>query len=353
MTIGVSLKPHQIDDEHLAYFRQLGCENVVAWVPLPAGNGVWGIEELQQLKRRINRHGLKLSAIENIHPAHWDHIVLGEEGAGQQMENLIATIHNIGEAGIPCLAYNFSVIGVWGYHSERDNREGRGGARIKKFDIDKIPTEDPPGNREFWFNSIQAPHLFDQSLERRSKAGILSPLDESTLWIRLENFLRKAVPAAEQAGVKLAAHPDDPPVGRLRGIARLLVSVKNLKRLIETVPSPSNCITFCQGTIATMADADILEDIRFFAAREKIAYVHFRNVRGRYPRWQEVFIDEGEIDMLEALKVYRDHGFLGTFIPDHTPYMDLPGELWWETGMAYALGYLQAARQALNRRDDH
>jgi mannonate dehydratase len=352
MKIGVSLKPHMINDAHLSYFRQLGCDSVVAWVPLPAGDGVWSAVDLSLLKRKVNKHGLELSAIENVHPAHWDHVVLDEPGKDRQMENLLATIRNMGEVGIPCLAYNFSVLGVWGYHSERDNTEGRGGARIKKFDLDRIPAEEPPGNREFWFNSIQAPHLFDQDLARRPEEGLLPVVEVSAMWQRLAYFLYKVVPAAERAGVVLAAHPDDPPVPKLRKIARLLVSVASLKRLVEIIPSPSNRIAFCQGTITTMADSNVLEDIRYFASREKVAYVHFRSVQGRYPRWREVFIDEGEVDMLEALRVYKESGFDGLFIPDHTPYLELPAELWWETGMAYALGYMQAGRQTLRGDDD-
>ena len=80
-----------------------------------------------------------------------------------------------------------------------------------------------------------------------------------------------------------------------------------------------------------------------------MAYVHFRNVRGRYPRWQEVFVDEGDTDMVEAMRAYRECGSQGTIIPDHTPHTSLPGELWWETGMVYALGYMRACRQALNK----
>ena len=346
MKFGVSLKPHMIDDAHLAYFRQLGCESIIAWVPLPAGDGTWRTADLKRLREVVNKHGLELAGIEGIHPAHWDHVVLDEPGKDIQMQNLLSTIRNMGEAGIPCLSYNFSIVGVWGYYSERDNQDGRGGARVKKFDIHRVPADNLPGNREFWFNSIQAPRLFEQSLSRRSAEGTLPPVDEEALWERVEYFLSSALPVAEEAGVKLAAHPDDPPAPVLRRIARLLVSVENLKRLIEVVPSPCNCIAFCQGTISTMRDAEILKDIRYFAERDKIAMVHFRNVRGRYPRWQEVFIDEGDTDMLEAMKIYLDCGYGATMIPDHTPYMDLPGELWWEVGMAYALGYMQAARQA-------
>jgi mannonate dehydratase len=349
MKLGISLKPKMIEPNHLEYFRQFGCESIIGWVPLPAGDGIWHLEDLLRLKDLINRHDMEFTAIEGIHPAHWDHIVLDEPGKERQMADLQQTIRNMGKAGIPCLSYLFSIVGVWGYYSERDNREGRGGAKVKKFDVDRVPTADPPGNREFWFRTIQDPSLFEKDLERRPAEGTLPQVEQEKLWERLHWFLSRAVPVAEEAGVILAAHPDDPPVPKLRGIARLLHTEESLQRLLDLVPSPSNRLAFCQGTISTMNGVKILDTIRRFAGNNNIAYVHFRNVRGKYPRWQEVFIDEGDTDMIEAMRVYGEAGFQGTMIPDHTPHTSLPGELWWETGMVHGLGYMQACRQAINK----
>ena len=353
MKLGVSLKPKMVEPEHLDFFRQFGCESIITWVPLPAGDGIWHVEDLARVKDMINSRGMEWAAIENIHPAHWDHIVLDEPGKEEQMENLLATIRNMGEVGVPCLGYSFSIVGVWGYYSELDNREGRGGARVKKFDAERIPTGSPPGNREFWFRTVQDPELFEKDLERRPAEGTIPPVDEARLWDRLEYFLSRAVPVAEEAGVTLAAHPDDPPVPELRGMARLFYSPENLQRLIDLVPSPRNSLTFCQGTVSTMRGVDIVQAIHRFASQDRIAYVHFRNVRGAYPRWREVFIDEGDTDMIEAMKAYLEHGFAGTMIPDHTPHTSLTGDLWWETGMTYGLGYMQACRQALGGYASH
>jgi mannonate dehydratase len=129
----------------------------------------------------------------------------------------------------------------------------------------------------------------------------------------------------------------------------LLYSEAALQRLLDLVPSEHNCLAFCQGTISTMEGVHIIETIKRFASQNRIAMVHFRNVRGQYPRWQEVFIDEGDTDMLEAMRAYRENGFEGPIIPDHTPYVDLAGEMWWETGMAFGLGYMHALRRALDR----
>ena len=337
MKLGLGLKPHQWDDEHLAFARQLGCRSIVAWMPLPQGDGVWHVEDLTRLRRQVERHGLELGAVENLHPAHWDHVVLGERGRDEQTANVCQTIRNVGAAGIPVLGYSFSVVGVWGYYSDGDNRDGRGGAGIKRFDIEKLPTDDPPDNQRFWFNT---------TLPQRSPNGTIPPVEEDEMWRRLECFLTKAVPVAEEAGVRLAAHPDDPPVPTLRRMYRPLTCVENLQRLIDLVPSRSNCLEFCQGTVAAMPQTDVIAAIRRFASQDRIAYVHFRNVSRMLPCYDEVFIDEGRIDMMEALRAYRDGGFEGTLIPDHTPRVSCAAP--WEAGMSYALGFMKAAMRAAN-----
>jgi mannonate dehydratase len=173
----------------------------------------------------------------------------------------------------------------------------------------------------------------------------VGPVSEAEIWARFGEFLEAVIPVAEEAGVRLAIHPEDPPVGELRGTSRLAYSPERLQRVMELVPSASNAIEFCQGAIGEMAGSDLYAMIDRYAREDKIAYVHFRNVRGRVPDYTEVFIDEGDTDMLEALRIYRRNGFTGVIIPDHTPQMicDAP----WHAGMAYALGYMRAAMRAV------
>lgn len=336
MKLGLALKPHLWDDEHLALARQLGCESIVAWVPLPAGDGIWHVKDLAQLKSQVNKHGMELAAIENPHPAHWDKILLGEDGKEEQMQKMQQTILNMGEVGIPCFGYNFSIVGVWGHWQEANNTDGRGGAGVKSFDIDKIPTVEPPNNQNVWFNT---------TLEHRSPHGNIPPADEGAVWERLKYFLGNLLPVAEKAKVVLAAHPEDPPVKELRQMARVLSSVENFEKLMTMFKSEYNCIEFCQGTFAEMYNADIISTIRKFGSQKKIAYVHFRNVSSTLPRFHEVFIDEGYVNMLEAIKTYQEVGFEGTIIPDHTPFVSSKDS--WSTGMGYALGYIRACLQML------
>lgn len=337
MNLGIAMKPAMWSDVHLRLARQLGCESVVAWVPFPEGDGVWHEEQFRALVRQAEVHGLRLEAIENFHPAHWDHVVLGEPGREEQMENLCRTIRNAGRAGIRCFGYNFSACGVQGYRTDYNsgNQDGRGLAATKSFDEAMIPTE-PQCNPYFWFNT---------RIERRGTAGILPPCGAEEFWARFRWFLERALPVAEEAGIKLCAHPDDPPVAFLRGIYRPLHSPAGMRRLLTLVPSPSNCLEFCQGTISTMPDADIYSLIEEFASAGRIGYVHFRNTSGRLPRYSEVFIDEGYVDMPRALRLYRKCGFDGTVIPDHTPQVSAVSP--WETGVGYALGYIRGLMQSL------
>ena len=336
MKLGLGLKPHQWGDDHLAFARQMGCESIVAWVPLPPGDGVWHEEDLRRLKEKVSRHDMELAAIENLHPGHWDHVLLGEDGRDEQIDNVCRTIRNLGAVGIGCLGYSFSIVGVWGHWSTGDNTDGRGGAGVLHFDADKIPDAGPPNNQRFWL---------DIPVPERSPEATIPPVDAEEMWRRLEYFLERVVPVAEEAGVRLAAHPDDPPVPALRGTRRLLHSVANLQRLLDIAPGPCNCLEFCQGTVAEMAGVDVIAAIRRFASQGRIAYVHFRNVSATVPRFSEVFVDDGRVDMLEALRAYRDSGFDGVLIPDHTPIVSTAAP--WETGMAFALGYLRAGLQAL------
>lgn len=155
------------------------------------------------------------------------------------------------------------------------------------------------------------------------------------------------LPVAEEAGVKLALHPDDPPVDQLRLTARLVNQPAKYQRVIDLNNSPSNCLEFCMGSIQEMSEGDIYESLDTYSKQKKIGYIHFRNVKGKVPFYKEVFVDEGDIDMLRALKILRQNNFDGVLIPDHTPEMSCDAP--WHAGMAFALGYMNAALQSLDK----
>jgi len=301
------------DDETLRFARQLGVDGIIVHSPRLEGDGLWEFRPLLQLRRRVEAAGLELAAIENMPFDFYDKIAFGLPGRDEQMEKVRKSIRNLGRAGIPILGYHFALLGVW--RTER-TPTGRGSALVTKY---------------------------DHELVRHAPTCEMGEYDDETVWRNLTCLLKAVVPVAEEEGVVLALHPDDPPVPSIAGTARIIRSIEAYKRVMEIVPSPSNAIEFCQGTISEMCASpeEVYEAIRYFGSRGKIAYVHFRNVRGTVPRFEETFIDEGKVDMLQAMRAYQEVGFDGVLIVDHTPGMvgDTP---WGHRGRAYAIGYIKA-----------
>jgi mannonate dehydratase len=178
-----------------------------------------------------------------------------------------------------------------------------------------------------------------------TEAGIVT---EDQLWDNLRYYLERIVPIAEKAKVKLALHPDDPPISPIRGVSRILRNAEALQRAIDLVPSEYSGITLCQGTLAT-AGEHIPDVIRHFARQNKLFFVHFRDVVGTPDKFHETFHDDGKTDMYEAMKVYYEVGFDGPSRPDHVPTMEgeantNPG---YETlGRLYGVGYIKGLMEA-------
>jgi mannonate dehydratase len=159
--------------------------------------------------------------------------------------------------------------------------------------------------------------------------------------------LEEIVPVAEASGVRLAAHPDDPPMPAMRGQPRLVYQPSLYQRLLDLKPSPANALEFCLGSLAEMTEGDIYQTVENYSRQGKLAYVHFRNVRGKVPHYKETFVDDGEIDMPRVLRILKRNRFDGVLIPDHTPQMTCAAP--WHAGMAFAMGYLKAALQLIEK----
>lgn len=341
MKVGLGLHSRLLTPENLRFARQMGATHVVAHLsdysrsgrraaaPNPDGRPpFWSYEELRDLRALVNAEGLELAAIENFEPVFWHDVLLDGPRKVEQMAGLKTIIRNMGRAGIPCMGYNFSIAGVWG---RTPGSWARGGAKTVGFVADEAPEQTPIPNGTVW-NTVYDPS---------APAGTIGAITPDQLWSRLEYFLKELVPVATEAGVRLAAHPDDPPLPTLRGTPRLVYKPELYQRLLDVVPSYYNALEFCQGTVAEMnGEMDVYEAIDRYAAQGRIAYVHFRNVRGKVPNYHEVFIDEGDVDMLRAIRLYHKHGYDGVVIPDHTPSPECPAP--WHAGMAYALGYIRA-----------
>jgi len=328
--LGLGLYPRILTSENLRFARQMGASHIVAHLPDWSRSGMrkgvspedrnpplWTYEELRDLRAFVNAEGLELAAIENFEPVHWHDVLLDGPKKAEQVEGLKQIIRNMGRAGIPVMGYNFSI--AIGYQEA------------------EAPEHSPIPLGTVW-NTVydpDAPH------------GDIGTIGAEEFWSRAEYFLTEVVPVAEAAGVRLAAHPDDPPLPVVRGTARLVYRPELYQRLLDIYPSRSNALEFCQGTVAEMVsdEMDVYDAIDRYASQGAIAYVHFRNVRGKVPSYEEVFLDEGDVDMFRALRLYVKHGYDGVMIPDHTPSVESAAP--WHTGMAWALGYMRAAIQLI------
>jgi len=347
MKLGFGLYKHMLNTEHYNFAKQCGATHLVihlvdyfghnkdsadqpiggteGWGKAGNANQIWSLEELIGIKKEINNHGLELEAIENFDPAHWYDILLDGPKKKVQIENLKQLIRNVGRAGIPIFGYNFSLAGV----SSRDiGPYARGGAL--SVGMNGSVDETPIPNGMVW-NMIYDENALDGSLPK---------IDHEELWKRLKYFLNEIIPVAEAAGVKMAAHPDDPPMPYVRNTPRLVYQPDLYQKLIDIKPSLSNNLEFCLGSIAEMTEGDVYEATDIYSKQDKISYIHFRNITGKVPYYKEVFVDEGDIDMVKILKILKKNNFEGVLIPDHTPQMtcDAP----WYAGMAYTMGYMKA-----------
>ena len=353
MKVGLGLYRQSLTPENFAFARQIGVTHIVAHLvdyfadtrlpdqrESPYGWGVtenegklWTVDELRALKDTINAHGLQLAAIENFDPAHWYDILLGGPRRDQQIEDIKVLIQRLGQVGIPVMGYSFSLANVWGHVT---GPFARGSAETVGFFGPDGPAETP----------IPLGTVWNMTYDLHAPQGTIGTVSEDTMWERLSDFLREVVPVAEESGVRLAMHPADPPVPVLRNTGRIGYRPEHLQRVLDTVPSRANALEFCQGTIAEMPDIDIYDVIDHFSRQDSIAYVHFRNVRGKAPHYEEVFVDEGDVDMQKALSIYVRNGFDGVIIPDHTPRLSCAAP--WHAGMAYVIGYIRATLQSLD-----
>ena len=342
-----------LNADHFRFARQIGATHVVAhWVDYfksgsdnPAdnqptgGKGGWGtagdsdtlwtVEALTALRNEIENAGLTLEAVENFDPAHWHDVLLDGPKKRDQMENVKNIIRRVGQAGIPIMGYNFSLAGVAGRVTGPFARGGASSVGVNG------PFEEPMPRGMVW----------NMVYDAKAQKGTVPPITHEALWKRLFDFLREAIPVAEEAGVRLAAHPDDPPMPTMRGQPRLVYQPYHYQKLIDFHPSRSNALEFCVGTIAEMTEGDVYEAVDRYSRQGRIAYVHLRNVAGKVPNYHETFIDDGDVDMVRVLRILKSNGFDGTVIPDHTPQVSCRDS--WHAGMAHALGFIRGVLNAI------
>jgi mannonate dehydratase len=189
--------------------------------------------------------------------------------------------------------------------------------------------------------------VWNMRYRARRGDGVVGQIGPEELWQRLTWFLGEVLPIAEEADVVLAIHPEDPPMPSLRGIARILNPPENLLKLIDHFESPSHKVELCMGTVQEMPQGklDAYQLLDLLVADDRVGYIHLRNVRGKVPRYQEVFLDEGDLDVPRVIELLHRRNYRGVIVPDHTPALECRDG--WHAGMAYAIGYLRALRQAV------
>lgn len=311
--LALILGPGQPDRMRLA--RQIGITHAIATVnsALSAVDRSRYVETLARIKAEFDAFGLTISAVES-HPVPAEKIKLGVSGRDEEIENYIAAIRALSETGVPVLCYNF-MAGLGWYRTRTDIAE-RGGALSSEFDAGEA---------------------------RKQGLTEWGEIPEERIWDNLTYFLRVVIPVAEKANVKMALHPDDPPLSPLRGIGRILTSAANYRRVLQIVPSPVNGITFCQANFKAMGE-DIESLAKEWCRQKKIFFVHFRDIEGTREHFRETFHDNGPTDMARMLEVYHQSGFDGPIRPDHAPTMEgeantAPGYAM--VGKVFAIGYMK------------
>ena len=352
MKLGLGLYKSVLTGDNFRFARQAGATHIVVqlvdyikgenpsltknylngWGETRNQGKLWTYEQLSAIKKEIESHGLIWEAIENFDPSHWYDVLLDGPKKQQQLEDLKTILKNMGKVGIPVMGYYFSLAGVWGWTS---GPNGRGNANSVVFDQEKVDVNQPIPKGMVWNMRYED-----------EQDGVVQSVSRAEMWQRLDHFLQTLLPIAEENGIKLVAHPDDPPLPEMRGTARLFYNTQEYEKLMTLSRSPSNGFEFCMGTVQEMQGSDVYAMLDKYSRENRIGYIHFRNVIGKVPYYREAFVDEGDIDMIKALKILKANQYKGILIPDHTPEMSTKAG--WHTGMAYALGYMKGAMQAVN-----
>jgi mannonate dehydratase len=319
---------HGDSDAILRAMAGFGVTHICSRLPSPRMDDAWSVEGLTRLKDRVASFGVTLDMVplplssSEISSSESPAVMLATADRDRQIDDICQMIRNAARAGIPGVKYNLTFIGV----PRTTATQGRGKARYSTF-VYAEAKQDPP----------------------LTAAG---RIDVDTYWERITYFLERVVPVAEEYRVRLGCHPQDPgmPPGKgWRGIETVLGSVEGLKRLVSIKESPYHGLNFCQGTVSEMLakpGEEIFDVIRYFGSRGKIFSVHFRNIAGGFLNFRETFIDDGDVDMLKAMRVYKEIGFDGMMMPDHVPQIE--GDTGQVQAFAFAFGYIKALVAAVS-----
>ena len=339
--IRVGVRTRTLSDPRLRYIRQLGATDIFVdhadteeepddfndrdgTETIAVGrDSIPSVEELEAARQQVESHGLSLTGIQSLPYSLYGDIMFGREGEEEALEQIKTLIRNLGEADIPILGYQWNPRGV--VPMRTSPVELRGGAEGTAFDLDEI--DDP---------DALAPNL-DRAYE------------EEEFWANYEAFLEEVIPLAEEAGVQMALHPVDPPVlESMGGIPRLFRNVENFERAMDHVPSDYHGLKLCLGCFSQMGE-DVNEVLRRFAERDQIVFIHFRDVVGTVPKFNETFVDKGNFNTIEAVRTLDEVNFKGAVIPDHVPKMEGDDD-WRHRARGFTVGYLRGVIDSIQNK---
>jgi mannonate dehydratase len=316
------------NDAHLAYLARYGVRNICGYPEIEGDRLYATVDELRRMVDMAGKYGISIdctappfleSSYINTekHPA----VMLAQSPErDRDIEALETFIRNCSQAGIPAIKYNMSILGVL----RTGRTPGRGDALYSQWKLASAHSDAP-----------------------LTRAGAV---DNDAFWERITYFLDRVIPVANENKIRMACHPQDPgvPADGYQGVHRVLGTVDGLKKFIAIQESPYHGLNFCQGTVSEMLaepGEEILDVIRYFGTRDKIFNVHFRNIRGHRDDFVEVFPDEGDVDFVKAIHVYREVGYRYMLMPDHVPIAKAdPGSL---QSFAYCYGYIRGLIQSL------
>jgi len=316
---------HGHSDPILRAMAAFGCNNICSSLPSAKFDAAWSVDGLSRLREHVESYGISLDMVplpmssSEISRAEMPAIYLGQNPErDRNIDDICQMIRNCARAGIPQVKYNFTILGI----PRTGTTPGRGGSSYSTFKYDAAAVPEPT---------------------------IAGTVDADTYWERIQYFLERVVPVAEEYKIKMGCHPQDPGVPKgYRGIDAVLASPDGLKKFISIKESPYHGLNFCQGTVSEQLEKpgeQIFDVIRYFGERKKIFSVHFRNIEGGLLNFRESFIDNGSVDMLKAMRVYKEVGYDGMMMPDHVPRVEGVGS---DQGFAFAFGYIKALIAAVS-----
>jgi mannonate dehydratase len=319
---------HGHSDAILRACAAFGVNNICSGLPSAKVDEAWSVDGLSKLRDVVASHGISLDMVplpmssSEISRAELPAIYLGKSPErDRNIDDICQLIRNCARAGIMQVKYNFTLIGI----PRSGTAPGRGGSQYSEFVYERAK-QDPP-------------------------LTVAGKVDADTYWERITYFLERVVPVAEEYKVRMGCHPQDPGVPKgtgWRGVDAVLGSPDGLKRFVSIKENPYHGLNFCQGTVSEQLEKpgeQIYDVIRYFGSRKKIFSVHFRNIEGGFLNFRETFIDNGSVDMLKAMRVYKEVGYDGMMMPDHVPRVEGVDS---NQGFAYAFGYIKALIAAVS-----